>query len=107
MNILVKEGYVTDVAENGKIGLELYKKNNYDVVLMDIQMPVMDGIEATRMIRNVEKMKSRKRINIIAVTAHTKDGEQQRLFEAGMDHYISKPFKSVELLEVIQNLDLS
>ena len=107
MNILVKEGYITDVAENGKIGLELFKKNRYDVILMDIQMPVMDGIQATRMIRNFEKAKNKKRSNIIAVTAHSKDGEQQRLFDVGMDHYISKPFKSDELLKVIENLDLS
>jgi len=107
MNILVKEGYNTDVAENGKIGLELYKKNGYDVILMDIQMPIMDGIQATRMIRNYERTKNKKRSNIIAVTAHSKEGEQQRLFNAGMDHYISKPFKSDELLKVIKNLDLS
>lgn len=70
-------------------------------------MPIMDGIQATRMIRNYERTKNKKRSNIIAVTAHSKEGEQQRLFNAGMDHYISKPFKSDELLKVIKNLDLS
>jgi len=109
MSILTKNGYKTDVAENGKVGLDLYKKNIYDVVLMDIQMPVMDGIEATRMIRKFEKSVSGKgrRSKIVAVTAHTKDGEKQQLFEAGMDLYLSKPFKASDLIGLIKKIEKS
>ena len=102
-NILVKEGYITDVAENGKIGLELFKKNKYDVVLMDIQMPVMDGIHATRLIREYEANNGSKRVKIIAVTAYSKEGEKQRLFDAGMDDYLSKPFTNKELINHVEN----
>jgi PAS domain S-box-containing protein len=109
LSILTKDGYVTDVAENGKVGLEMYRKNSYNVVLMDIQMPVMDGIEATRMIRKFERsaLGKGKRAKIVAVTAHTKDGEKQRLFEAGMDLYLSKPFKASDLIGLIKKIEES
>jgi CheY-like chemotaxis protein/nitrogen-specific signal transduction histidine kinase len=107
VNILVKEGYRVDMAENGKIGLELYKKNRYPIVLMDIQMPVMDGIQATRLIREYENKNNLKKSIIIAVTAHTKEGEKQKLLDAGMDFYLSKPFKRLDLVEMINNLKLS
>jgi PAS domain S-box-containing protein len=107
VNILFKEGYLVDMAENGKIGLELYIKKPYDVVLMDIQMPVMDGIQATRLIREYEKKNKLKKSIIIAVTAHTKEGEKQNLMDAGMDFYLSKPFKTSDLIDLITNLKLS
>ncbi len=107
VNILVKEGYIVDMAENGKIGLDLYKKNNYDIVLMDIQMPVMDGIQATRLIREFENVNKLKRSVIIAVTAHTKEGEKQNLMDAGMDFYVSKPFKTTDLTNMLASLKLS
>jgi len=70
-------------------------------------MPVMDGIEATRMIRKFEKTVAgnNRRAKIIAVTAHTKEGEKQRLFEAGMDLYLSKPFKSSDLIDLIKKIE--
>ena len=104
-NILVKNGHKADVAENGKVGLDLFKNNNYDVVLMDIQMPVMDGIQATRLIREYESYNDYKKTKIIAVTAHARDGEQQKLIDAGIDQYLGKPFKSAELLSILENLD--
>ncbi len=104
--ILIKEGYATDIAENGKIGLDLFIENSYDLILMDIQMPVMDGIQATRLIREYEKENNREKIKIIAVTAHTKDGERQKLFNAGLDLYLSKPFKPEELIGMIADLGL-
>jgi PAS domain S-box-containing protein len=107
VNILVKEGYKVDMAENGKVGLDLYVKNQYDVVLMDIQMPVMDGIQATRLIREFEHKNKLKKSVIIAVTAHTKEGEKQNLLDAGMDHYLSKPFKNSDLIDMLTNLRLS
>jgi len=106
-SLLIKNGFVTDVAENGKIGLELFKRKKYDIVLMDIQMPVMDGIKATRLIRKYESSKRQKKAKIIAVTAHTKAGEQQELYNAGMDLYLSKPFKSADLFKMIDSLNLS
>jgi CheY-like chemotaxis protein len=72
-------------------------------------MPVMDGIEATRMIRKFERsaLGKGKRAKIVAVTAHTKDGEKQRLFEAGMDLYLSKPFKASDLIDLIKKIEES
>jgi len=105
-NILVKNGHSADVAENGKVGLGLFKRNNYDVVLMDIQMPVMDGIQATRLIREYESYNDHKKTQIIAVTAFSRDGEQQKLLDAGIDQYLGKPFKSAELLSLLDNLDV-
>lgn len=107
VNILVKEGYRVDMAENGKVGLDLYKQNLYDIILMDIQMPVMDGIQATRLIREYEAKNRHKSSTIVAVTAHTKEGEKQKLLEAGMDDYLSKPFKSADLKELINNIEIS
>ncbi|MCD4747464.1 MAG: tetratricopeptide repeat protein, partial [Bacteroidales bacterium] len=104
--ILSKEGHKYDVAENGEIGVEKFKKNYYDVVLMDIQMPVMDGIEATKIIRQIEKNKNdkAKKTRIIAVTAYVLEEEQQKLFDVGIDKYLYKPYKSAELINMINEL---
>ena len=107
VNILVKDGYRVAMAENGKVGFDLYKANHYDIVLMDIQMPVMDGIQATRLIRDYEIRNKLKKSIIIAVTAHTKDGEKQKLIDAGMDLYLSKPFSNSELTNMIGKINLS
>ncbi len=100
--ILNNKGYVVDIADNGKQGLDLYKQNNYDIILMDVQMPVMDGIQATRLIREYESRNNFKKAKIIAVTAYSREGERQKLFEAGMDQYLSKPFKAIELIDIIE-----
>jgi len=84
-----------DVAENGKIALQKHKDNNYDIILMDLQMPEMDGYEATRNIRMLEGIKND--IPIIAMTAHTIKGEMERCIEIGMNDYIPKPFNVNEL----------
>ena len=70
---------------------------------MDIQMPVMDGIEATRLIREYEKTNGGTKSKIIAVTAHAQEEEKEVLFGAGMDQYLSKPFKPDELLKMIND----
>jgi len=67
--VLKMNGYTADVAENGKVGVEKYEQGEYDVILMDIQMPIMDGIECTKAIRQIEDVKGYERIRIIAVTA--------------------------------------
>ncbi len=107
INILTRAGYTAHAAENGKVGYDLYKLNHYDAILMDIQMPIMDGIQATRLIREYEVKNNLKKSVIIAVTAHTKEGEQQKLFDAGMDFYLSKPFKSSELTGLLNDLKLT
>ena len=101
-SILKREGYTADIAENGKVGVDLFKKNHYAVVLMDIQMPEMDGIQATRLIREYEKTNGGTKATIIAVTAHAQEEEKEILFGAGMDMYLSKPFQPNELISMIE-----
>lgn len=91
-SLLEKWGHEVDVAENGLLAIAMYKRNTYDVILMDMQMPEMGGIEATRKIREMEQ--SGKRIPIIAMTANAMQGDKERCLEVGMDHYLSKPIKS-------------
>jgi len=100
--VLKIKGYTADLAENGKIGVELYEKNEYDAVLMDIQMPIMNGIEATQKIREIEQKKSWPRIKIIAVTAYAMPGDEERFKDAGIDLYIAKPYKGDDLIALIQ-----
>ena len=90
-------GYNYDVARNGYEAVECVKKGDYAAILMDIQMPEMDGIEASRRIRQREISDGCSRIPIIAMTAHALVGDRERCLEAGMDDYLSKPFKASEL----------
>jgi len=93
-------GYTSDIAENGKVGLELYAMNSYDMILMDIQMPHMDGFEATAAIRAGETTTG-KHIPIIAVTAHVMPGYREKCLTSGMDNYLAKPFRMQDLKDVI------
>jgi signal transduction histidine kinase/DNA-binding response OmpR family regulator len=93
-------GFDLDIANNGEEGIELLVKNNYDVVLMDLQMPIMDGYQTTEFIRKDLK----KDIPIIAMTAHSLVGEQEKCFNTGMDGYVPKPFKQADLLEAIRSV---
>jgi len=88
-----------DIADNGKIAIEKIEKNNYDIILMDIQMPEMDGIELTKYIRANFGTKSK--TPIIALTAHATVIEEKRCLANGMNDYLSKPFDFNELLEKI------
>lgn len=102
LKLLQKRGYDTTVAENGQIALHKYDKADFDIILMDLRMPEMDGYEATIQIR---KMDSYKRfVPIVAMTAHTIKGEYERCMSIGMNDYISKPFRAAELYEKIQLL---
>lgn len=101
-------GYEVDLAENGKIAVDKFSKTQYDIVLMDIQMPMMDGIQATREIRKIEKeQKSRKRTHIVALTANSMLDDKKKCEEAGVDSYLSKPFNlekfPVLLSQISQN----
>ncbi|MDQ6843216.1 MAG: response regulator [Bacteroidota bacterium] len=91
--ILNKLGYKPEMAENGVIAVDKCREKKYDIILMDMQMPEMDGIEATRMIRNIMQFQP----VIIALTANTMEGDQEECIEAGMNDYISKPVKLEEL----------
>ena len=103
---LVKAGHKVDLAENGKIALEMFQKNIYDLILMDIQMPIMDGIEATKNIRAFEKKNNLRSIKIMAVTAFAMERDREQCLNAGMDEFLSKPFKPNELLSLINKLKL-
>ncbi len=99
--ILGKGGYVCEVAHNGREGLEAIERGEFDVVLMDCQMPVMDGYEATRRVREMET-KSGGHIPIVAMTANALEGDQERCMAAGMDDYVSKPVNGQRLLAIVE-----
>ncbi|MCK5311990.1 MAG: response regulator, partial [Desulfobacteraceae bacterium] len=102
VNMLKKIGHSYHVAENGKEAVEEFQKNRYDLILMDGQMPVMDGFEATKKIREIEKQsKNSKHIPIIALTANAMKGDRERFLEAGMDDYLTKPVKRESLAKTI------
>lgn len=102
--ILKKNKHKVDIARNGKIGVDLYKQINYDLVLMDIQMPVMDGITATKLIRQSEKEENRDPVKIIAVTAYALEGDEKKFFDAGIDDIIRKPYKAKQLINKLKYL---
>ncbi|HBA35033.1 MAG TPA: hypothetical protein DCZ12_12945 [Gammaproteobacteria bacterium] len=93
-------GYQVDIANNGSEALQMYKEVMYDLVLMDIHMPEVDGIQATNMIREWEKQRDRY-VPIAALTANAMEGDRERFLAAGMDDYLSKPFQKNELIELI------
>lgn len=95
--ILIKFGFDFEIAENGRIGLEKLIKGKFDLVLMDLQMPEMDGYQATIAIRNELKLQ----IPIIAMTAHSLVGEKEKCIEIGMNDYVGKPFTQNELYSKI------
>lgn len=96
------EGVEVEVAENGVIAIEKVAHGHYDIILMDVQMPVMNGYEATEKIRNMENGTAT--IPIIAMTANVMKEEVERCYEARMDDFIGKPFDTMELLQKIYNL---
>ncbi|BCS96823.1 hypothetical protein DSLASN_24550 [Desulfoluna limicola] len=96
--ILTFSGIRVEIAENGLQAIERIKERAYDAVLMDMQMPQLDGMEATRIIRNELKYTN---IPIIAMTAHAMEGDREACLEAGMDDYIPKPIDRAQLMEVL------
>jgi CheY-like chemotaxis protein len=90
-----------DLAENGQIAVEKFQGGHYDVVLMDIQMPVMDGLAATRSIREWERQEGVSRTPIIALTALALKEEATRIFEAGCNAHMTKPIKKSTLLDIL------
>ena len=100
--ILEKMGHRVDVVENGVLVIEALKKNNYDFVLMDCQMPEMDGYKATRLLRDPATAVINSAIPVIAMTAHAMAGDRDKCLEAGMNDYVAKPFKLAQLKDVIE-----
>lgn len=102
VKVLNDSGYKSDTVTDGKEALEAIDKNNYDLILMDVQMPEMDGIKATLEIRKLKSAKCK--IPIIAITAHALMGDRERCLSAGMDDYITKPINSEILIKTIDKL---
>ena len=98
---LARKGYDILLAEDGEIGLEVARAKVPDIVLMDMSLPVVDGWEATRRMKADDDLRH---IPIIALTAHAMEGDRQRCLDAGMDGYVAKPIKPIELFEVIDRV---
>lgn len=88
-----KLGHHFEIAENGQEAIQRFKEKSYDVIVMDIQMPVMNGLEATRLIRQIEQAENRRPVKIIALTANALPSDRKACLSAGMDDYLSKPFR--------------
>jgi PAS domain S-box-containing protein len=100
--LLQKAGYSVETVDNGQEAFERVKKHSYDAVLMDVQMPTLDGFEATQRIRQMEAGK--RHTPIIAMTAHALKGDRERCLAAGMDDYVSKPLQPQALMNILDRL---
>ena len=105
-SILLKRGHTVIMANNGKEAVELFKEQRFDVILMDIQMPEMDGFEATSVIREMERTIGG-HISIIAVTANAMKEDEERCLAAGMDSYVSKPLRMLDLISKVERYSFS
>ncbi|MBI9075855.1 MAG: PAS domain S-box protein [Desulfatibacillum sp.] len=94
-------GHGVVVADNGQEGVAAYENNTFDLVFMDVQMPVMDGLAATAAIRKVERAENRVRTPIVAFTAHAMEGDKERFLAAGMDDYVTKPLNRKDLEHIL------
>jgi CheY-like chemotaxis protein len=92
--------YAHDLAENGLVAIEMWEKGDYDLVLMDVQMPQLDGFEATRAIREMERERGG-HTPIVALTAHSFKEDKEKCLAAGMDAYITKPIDINKFLQLI------
>ena len=100
ITLLERWGHHVEVAGNGQVAVEMAANQQFDVILMDMMMPVMDGLEATRLIRASETIR---RTPIIAMTANAMEADRERCMQAGMDDYLSKPIKAQELRQMLQH----
>jgi CheY-like chemotaxis protein len=103
VRLLEKQGYAPVVVGTGRAALEAIEKDEFDLVLMDVQMPDTDGFEATAAIREKEKGTG-KHLPIVAMTAHAMIGDRERCLAAGMDGYVSKPISREELAREIDRI---
>lgn len=100
--VLKRLGYSADIAVNGEDAVNKQSEQSYDVILMDIEMPVLDGVDATMAIRRSEKISNTKAAYIVATTANAMQGDRERYLAAGMDGYISKPMRMNELVNALE-----
>jgi two-component system sensor histidine kinase/response regulator len=101
MEFLKRRGHGVRLAQNGFEVLAAVEEEHFDVILMDVEMPEMDGFKATAAIREREKAEGA-RIPIVAITGHATKSDKQRCIDAGMDAYICKPIRSSELFDIIE-----
>ena len=100
VKLLERKGHVVAIAENGREALNLASQKDFDVILMDVQMPEMDGLDATQAIRKRE-LSTGKHVPIIAMTAHVMKGDEERCLAIGMDGYVAKPIDVNVLMDTI------
>jgi CheY-like chemotaxis protein len=103
LGLLKKGGHRVVVAGNGREAVEAVQNQEFDLVLMDVQMPEMDGLEATRVIRQAER-ESGRHLPILALTARAMHGDRELCLEAGMDGYVAKPIRRAELNQALAEL---
>jgi two-component system sensor histidine kinase/response regulator len=106
VRILEKHGHRVTVAVNGREAMEALVRDQFDAILMDVQMPEMDGFEATAAIRRSERGSGR-HIPIVAMTAHAMKGDREQCLQSGMDAYLSKPIRGQELLDILESVTSS
>ena len=100
--ILGKLGFIADTADNGQQAINMLEAASYDIVFMDVQMPVMDGYQATMAIRSGKTKAANPNVPIIAMTAHAMKGDREKCLQSGMDDYISKPISPRKLSKVLE-----
>ncbi|MGO9014452.1 MAG: response regulator, partial [Dissulfurispiraceae bacterium] len=97
-----KLGFSADTADNGQQAINMMEAASYDIVFMDVQMPVMDGYQATMAIRGGKTKAANPNVPIIAMTAHAMTGDKEKCLQSGMDDYISKPISPRKLSKVLE-----
>lgn len=102
-SFLVRMNHTVTIVNNGKEAVDIFEKEYFDCILMDIQMPIMDGIQATKLIREKEKIK-KNNIPIIAVSANLLLEEETKIIEAGMNDFVPKPINEAQLINVLSNV---
>lgn len=102
MKLLEKAGHTVTLAENGQQALDKLAAQDFDVILMDVQMPVLNGVEATKTIRQSASLGEKKNIPIVALTAYAMTGDREKFLEADMNDYLSKPVKMEDLAKVLE-----
>jgi CheY-like chemotaxis protein len=98
--LLRKRGHQVTVVSDGRSAVEEVSRHDFDVVFMDVQMPVLDGLQATGEIRDIEA-RTHRRVPIVALTAHAMQGDKQQCLDAGMDDYLTKPISPAELDRIL------
>jgi CheY-like chemotaxis protein len=101
--LLINQGHSVEVAVNGRLGFEAACQRSFDLILMDVQMPEMDGLEATCAIRQTEK-ETGQHVPIVALTAHASAEDRDRCLESGMDEYLTKPLQFARLKEILNQI---